>query len=136
VFAALRRLQGLGAATLFSTSEQIMRRTFLSTLIIASLTFATSASAEIVVYDGDHFHGHPVTIGDEVGYYARVDLHDRASSVVVRSDHWLVCEDREFGGKCVVLSRGLYPSPAAMGLEHRIATVRVATDEHRDRDRR
>jgi uncharacterized protein YcfJ len=46
---------------------------------------------------------------------------------VVVGDRWEVCEDVRFGGQCVVLRPGRYPSLAAMGLNDRISSVRTVS---------
>src|SRR5262249_671709 len=54
----------------------------------------------------------------------RTDFNDRASSLVVQSGDWLVCEDAHFQGRCVTLHPGEYPSLDRMGLNHRISSIR------------
>ena len=52
-------------------------------------------------------------------------FNDRASSVVVLGSPWEVCENADFGGRCMVLRRGQYPSLSAMGLNDRVSSVRA-----------
>jgi uncharacterized protein YcfJ len=56
--------------------------------------------------------------------FKRQGFNDRASSAIVLRDRWEVCEDVRFGGRCVVLRPGRYPSFGAMGLNDRISSVR------------
>jgi Beta/Gamma crystallin/Glycine zipper 2TM domain len=116
-----------------------MRRISLCALTLASLAVATSASAQIVVYEHGGFRGHSFSVGDAVGAAGRIELRDPASSMVVESDRWRVCEGANVGGRCSVLTRGRYPSVAAMGLTHRVAWLQVAGEgqwaREPDRDR-
>jgi len=52
-------------------------------------------------------------------------FNDRASSVVVQREQWEVCESARFGGRCVVLRPGRYPSLAAMGLNDRVSSAQI-----------
>jgi Beta/Gamma crystallin len=62
------------------------------------------------------------------GSSGRVELNagNRAASLIVEGDSWLACESPRYGGRCVVLPRGAYQTPTAMGLEHRVASLRLA----------
>ena len=95
------------------------------TLAVAGLAIATQASAEVTFYEHDGFQGRSFTTQRQVGDFGRAGFNDRASSVVVTSDRWEVCENARFGGRCVVLRQGQYPSLAAMGLNDRVSSVRT-----------
>jgi uncharacterized protein YcfJ len=43
----------------------------------------------------------------------------------VTGGRWEVCEDARFGGRCVVLRPGQYPSLSAMGLNDRVSSARA-----------
>ena len=94
-------------------------------LWVAGLVVATQAAAQVTFYEGEDFRGRSFTTDRQVGNFAGIGFNDRASSVVVRRDRWEVCEDAQFGGRCVVLRPGSYPSLHAMGLDDRISSVRV-----------
>ena len=98
-------------------------------LCVAGLVIATQAAAQVTFYEGEDFRGRSFTADRQVGNFERYGFNDRASSVVVRRDRWEVCEDAGFGGHCVVLRPGNYPSLRTMGLENRISSVR-AVDRH------
>ena len=51
-------------------------------------------------------------------------FNDRASSIVVTGKRWEVCDDVRYGGRCMVLRQGSYPSLRAMGMNDRISSVR------------
>ena len=95
-----------------------------SALAIAGIAFATQVAAQITFYQAQGFEGRSFTTGKQVNNFERYGFNDRASSVVVRTGRWEVCEDVRFDGRCVVLRPGQYPSLAAMGLNDQISSVR------------
>ena len=95
-----------------------------SALAAAALAIAAQATAQVTFYERDGFAGDSFTTDNEIKNLARRGFNDRASSVVVRSRRWEVCEDARFEGRCVVLRPGQYPSLRAMGLNDRISSVR------------
>ncbi len=97
-------------------------------IAVAGLAIAAQASAQITFYEHDGFAGRSFTTQVPVRNFDRVGFNDRASSVVVRGERgerWEVCEDMRFGGRCVVLRRGQYPSLSAMGLNDRVSSARM-----------
>ncbi|MES2958899.1 MAG: beta/gamma crystallin-related protein [Pseudomonadota bacterium] len=94
-------------------------------LAVAGLVLVTQAAAQVTFYENEGFAGRSFTTQGEVRSFQRAGFNDRASSVIVRSERWEVCEDDRFRGRCVVLRRGQYPSLAAMGLNDRISSVRA-----------
>ena len=97
---------------------------------------ANPEAAQITFYEREGFAGRDFTTDKAVGDFSRYGFNDRASSAVVLGDRWEVCEDSRFGGRCVVLRPGRYPSLAAMGLNDRISSVRDVSrnariDDHR-----
>ena len=82
---------------------------------------------QITFYAREGFAGRSLTTDRQIGSFERSDFNDTASSVVVQSDFWEVCEDAWFAGRCVVLRPGRYPSLSAMGLSDSISSVRVAS---------
>ena len=95
-----------------------------------------AAAAQITFYEREGFQGRNFTTNKAVGNFRRNGFNDRASSVVVQADRWEVCEDARFGGNCVVLRPGQYPSLAAMGLNDRISSVRDVSRDARIDDSR
>lgn len=93
-------------------------------LAIAAVVISAQAVAGPTFYEGEGFQGRSFTTGQQVGNFDRFGFNDRASSAVVTSDRWEVCEDARFSGRCVVLRPGRYPSLAAMGLNNRVSSVR------------
>ena len=101
-----------------------MKTTSKSMLMAAGLVVATQAAAQVTFYEREGFAGRSFTTDSRVDDLARPGFNDRASSVVVTSRRWEVCEDRGFGGRCVVLRPGRYDSLAAMGLDNQVSSVR------------
>ncbi len=93
-------------------------------LAVAGLAIAAQASAQVTFYEREDFDGRAFTTDRQVDNFRRYGFNDRASSVEVIADRWEVCENARFGGRCVVLRPGRYPSLAAMGLNDRISSVR------------
>jgi uncharacterized protein YcfJ len=105
-------------------------------IALAALLMATAASAQITFYEGEGFQGRSFTAQSAVGDFSRFGFNDRASSIVVSSDRWEVCEDAGFRGRCVVLRPGQYPSIATMGLNDRVSSVRTVGRDARIDDGR
>jgi len=96
------------------------------TLVVAAVTVATQAMAQVTFFEQDGFRGRSFTTESQVANFERFGFNDRASSVVVARESWEVCENAQFGGRCVVLQPGQYASLAAMGLNNRVSSVRAA----------
>jgi len=107
-----------------------------SALAVAGLALATHAAAQITFFEGDNFHGRSFTTQKEVGNFERYGFNDRASSVIVDHERWEACEDAHFGGRCVVLRPGRYPSLASLGMNNRISSVRMVSRDARVEDER
>jgi uncharacterized protein YcfJ len=107
-----------------------------SALAVAGLAIATQALAQVTFYEREDFEGRSFTAGKNIANFARYGFNDRASSVVVLSDRWEVCQNAKYDGRCVVLRPGRYPSLAAMGLNDRVSSVRAVSRNARVDDRR
>lgn len=105
-------------------------------LAVAGVALATQAAAEISFYERQGFQGRTFTTDKQVNNFQRFGFNDRASSAVVRSGRWEICEDPRFKGRCVVLRPGQYPSLAAMGLNDRVSSVRTVGRNARVDDNR
>jgi uncharacterized protein YcfJ len=104
-----------------------MNATLKSTLVAAALAAATHASAEVTFYEYENFGGRSFTTAAAVTDLARSGYNDRASSAVVLGDSWEACEDARYGGRCMVLRPGRYPSLAAMGLNDSVSSLRAVS---------
>ena len=113
-----------------------MNKLFKNALAVAAVAIAAHASAQVTFYQDDGFRGQSFTTDRDIRDLERFGFSDRASSAVVQSERWEVCEDIRFGGRCVVLRPGRYPSLSAMGLNDRISSVRAIGRDERIVDNR
>lgn len=91
----------------------------------ATLLVVTQALAQVTFYENDNFQGRSFTTERQINNFERWGFNDRASSVVVINNRWEVCGDIRFGGRCVILRPGRYPSLSAMGINDRVSSVRM-----------
>lgn len=90
----------------------------------------------IVFYEDDDFQGRSMTADGPVEDFRSSGFNDRASSVVVSGGRWEACQDARYGGACVVLRPGQYPSLRTMGMNDRISSVRALDRNANIDDRR
>jgi uncharacterized protein YcfJ len=107
-----------------------------TSVALAGLALAASACAQITFYEREGFQGRSFDTSRTVPNFQRFGFNDRASSVIVSSARWEVCQDAAFKGRCVVLRQGQYPSLAAMGLNDRVSSVRTVGRNARIDDER
>jgi uncharacterized protein YcfJ len=105
-----------------------MKNSMKAAMTMAGILIAGQASAQIVFFERAAFEGRSFSTRDQVRNFDRYGFNDRASSIEVVSDQWQVCDDINFRGRCVVLPRGRYPSLAAMGLNDRISSARMVSE--------
>ena len=113
-----------------------MNRTLNIIVSAAALVAASHAAAQVSFYENEGFDGRAFSTNRQVGNLERYGFNDRASSVVVVNKRWEVCEDAQFSGRCVVLRPGRYPSLSAMGLNDRVSSVRMVSQNTRIDDER
>jgi len=68
-------------------------------LAVAGVAIAGQAAAQVTFYEHESFQGRSFTTQEPVRNFARAGFNDRASSAVVRSERWEVCDDARFRGK-------------------------------------
>jgi uncharacterized protein YcfJ len=100
------------------------RTTLAFSLVLAGLAAAGPSLAEVTFFEHEGFQGRSYTTDRRIGDLARRGFNDLASSAIVSGQRWEVCNDSRFGGRCVVLRPGQYPSLRAMGLNDRISSAR------------
>jgi hypothetical protein len=97
------------------------------------LLFGTQVMAQVTFYEGEDFHGRAFTTTRGQADFRRGGFNDRASSVIVDSGRWEVCEDEGFNGECVLLKPGSYRSLRQMvsttGCRRRVASRTTATPD-------
>jgi len=113
-----------------------MNRILKTALALAATAGATQAMAQVTFYEHENFDGRTFTTSQAVNNFQRAGFNDRASSVAVAGNRWEVCEAAQYGGRCVVLRPGRYPSLAAMGLNDRVSSVRAVAANARVDDSR
>lgn len=109
-----------------------MKKTIRAALALSTLALATQAIAQVTFYEREGFQGDSFTTRRQVADFGRFGFNDRASSVVVAGEgpeRWQVCEDVRFGGACVVLRPGQYPTLRSMGLNNRISSLQTMARE-------
>ena len=84
-----------------------MKRLLAAAAILASFAQAATAG-EITLFTDSNFRGQSINLNRDANDLARIGFNDRASSLVVRSGVWLLCEDRDFGGYCAEFGPGEY----------------------------
>jgi uncharacterized protein YcfJ len=105
-------------------------------LSAAALLAAAPAGAQITLYEHDDYQGRTYTTQGAVQNLANNGFNDRASSAVVRSGRWEICQDAAYHGNCTVLRPGQYASLSAMGLNDRVSSVRNLASNVRVADQR
>ena len=84
--------------------------------------------SQVTFYEDNDFQGRSFSTRNPVDNFERFNFNDRASSVVVEGASQEVCEDANFGGRCVVLRPGRYPSLTGAGMNDRISSVRAVNN--------
>lgn len=104
----------------------MMERTLRCMALACGLVVTGAALAEVTFYEREEFRGRSFTVSEPVANFARFGFNDRASSAVVRSGRYVICEDAGFRGHCVTLAPGNYRSLRVMGLNNQISSARPA----------
>ncbi len=91
----------------------------------APVPIPVPAAPQVVFFENEGFQGRSFTAGNQIDDFTRYGFNDQASSVVVLGDRWEACDDVRFGGRCVVLRPGRYPSLSDMGMNNRVSSVRT-----------
>lgn len=91
---------------------------------------------QVTFYEREGFGGQSFSSDKQVENFQRQNFNDRASSVVVHTGLWEVCDDSAFRGRCFVLRPGQYPSLNSMGLNDRISSARMMDNHARIEDNR
>jgi uncharacterized protein YcfJ len=117
-------------------SPPILAALSVSLSVALSALFAMPVCAQVIFYESENFQGRTFSADREVGDFVNFGFNDRASSVVVLNERWLVCQDADFRGDCKVLRPGRYRSLAAMGLNNMISSARMASSGQQDDEAR
>jgi hypothetical protein len=82
---------------------------YLITAAILSTCALAAGAGELALYSQPGFRGSEVVLQGGAANFRDIGFNDRASSMVVRSGVWEVCEHRDFSGYCAIFERGEYP---------------------------
>jgi len=93
-------------------------------LTLCLLALAGAANAQLTLFENDNFQGKRFDVRGAIDNLGNTGFNDMASSVVIRSGSWQLCDDAYFRGRCVTLQPGEYPSLGNMGLNDRISSAR------------
>src|SRR5947208_5469360 len=95
------------ACTFMAMTEDCMKRL----LVAITLMFISGAisAAEITLFEHDSLNGRRLPSNGNIPNLANTGFNDVASSVIVRSGTWQLCDDAYFRGHCVTLAPGQYP---------------------------
>ncbi len=77
----------------------------------------------VILYDGENHSGTALPINGPVPDLVALRFNDAASSVVINSGSWEVCEDSDFRGRCEVLT-GSVTSLRGIRLNDAISSIR------------
>jgi hypothetical protein len=80
----------------------------------------------IVLYERSGFDGLTYTVEGQrsVDNLGPAGFNDKASSAWVKGGRWEVCSDARYGGQCITLGPGRYPSFRDQGMNNTISSVR------------
>jgi uncharacterized protein YcfJ len=101
-----------------------LARSFAAALGVASVVLAAQAHAQLTLYEGEDFHGRSFSVNGPISNLDGTGFNDRASSAIVERGRWELCEHADFGGRCIVLQKGQYPSLAHAGLNNQVSSMR------------
>lgn len=103
---------------------------------LAAVAVSSQAAAQVTFYENNDFQGRSFSTGERVANFRDAGFNDRASSVIVLSRRWEVCEHAQFDGRCVVLRPGRYPSLESMGMNNSVSSIRAMNNRTRINDDR
>jgi uncharacterized protein YcfJ len=113
-----------GPVSRAQSKEHSMHTQLKTALAVSALICATHAMAQVTFYENDGFRGRAFTANGQVDDFTRHGFNDRASSVVVDSGRWEMCQNARFDGRCIVLRAGRYESLSALGMNDNISSIR------------
>lgn len=112
-----------------------MKPVFRAALTAVAAAMVGQAFAQVTIFEHESFQGRSFTTERQMPNLVRGGFNDTASSAVVsgpRNTRWEVCDDVRFGGRCMILQPGQYPSLSAMGLNDPISSVKKVDRRGRD----
>jgi uncharacterized protein YcfJ len=113
-----------GPVSRAQSKEHSMHTQLKTALAVSALICATQAMAQVTFYENDGFRGRAFTTNSQVNDFTNRGFNDRASSVIIDSGRWEMCQDARFNGRCIVLRPGRYESLSALGMNDNISSIR------------
>jgi hypothetical protein len=101
---------------------KLLRR--LAAGLVLSVAASAALSADITLYERGDFRGRSFTANGPVQDFGATGFNDRVSSVAIQNGSWELCSDANFGGNCVRLDPGNYPSLRSMGMNNAVSSAR------------
>jgi hypothetical protein len=108
-----------------------MKRLIAAAAVLACLARAACAG-ELMLFADSDFRGNQVTLHHDAPDLAEYGFNDRASSLVVRSGVWELCEHHDYGGTCARFGPGEYRQ--LPGFNDAISSVRELSRRRDDDD--
>jgi hypothetical protein len=84
-----------------------MKRLLAAAAVLATIAHGACAG-ELTLFADSDFRGTRATVTRDARDLNEFGFNDRASSMVIRSGTWLLCEHRDFGGYCAEFGPGEY----------------------------
>jgi hypothetical protein len=106
-----------------------MKRLLAAAAVLATFTHAAFAG-DMTLFSDSNFRGNRVTIDRDAPNLGDFNFNDRASSVVVNSGKWLLCEHANFGGRCAEFGPGEYRE--LPGFNDAVSSARQIDRDDRD----
>jgi len=92
--------------------------------IVLALTTSACLASDVTLFEHDNFGGRRIAIRGAAADLSQQGFNDIASSVIVRSGNWQLCEDSFYRGYRITLGPGRYPSLNPFNLNDRVSSLR------------
>lgn len=106
----------------------MLKNTRCAALVAMLLLPLAAWAADAVVYEHEDFKGRKVDVDRDLDDLGRWGFAQSASSMLIQRGQWEVCGDANFGGRCVVLGPGRYPSLALLNFNDLMRSIRRKGD--------
>ena len=101
---------------------------------VGAAALALPVAADITMFEHDGFDGRAMRARGPVSDLHHHGFNDQVSSAIINRGAYEVCEHAHFGGHCVVLGPGEYPSFNRLGFNDQASSIRpVAPERYGDR---
>jgi hypothetical protein len=80
--------------------------------------------ARVTLFAGTNFTGRSFDLNNTRSNLFNDNFNDMAQSMIIRAGRWQICEDADFGGRCMILGRGEYADLNDLQMGGMISSVR------------